>query len=234
MYFAQVTKNRIKYVCKLKKINANKMLLDCELGANAIQQINDTKGMASFSLAKIADYLGVSVDYLLGRTDVMTMQTSIEGDLYTMERERINCYRLLLGTEGLKYVKSQLSILIENYGFSKFARDLSVELFDVNNFLKNNYPYDSKVLAKLAIVFSTLKTNLKEMNFDLKNPDFLSNLNDIYTNYEPLKKEIDIIVGKTTDLKTIGYSSDNDEYLRLIADNEKSIPSIEGDETIII
>jgi hypothetical protein len=45
------------------------MLVDCELGANAIQQINDTKGMASFSLAKIADYLDCSVDYLLGRTD---------------------------------------------------------------------------------------------------------------------------------------------------------------------
>lgn len=45
------------------------MLSDCSLGANAIQQINDTKGMASFSLAKIADYLDVSVDYLLGRTD---------------------------------------------------------------------------------------------------------------------------------------------------------------------
>lgn len=45
------------------------MLVDCSLGVNAIRQINDTKGMASFSLAKIADYLDCSVDYLLGRTD---------------------------------------------------------------------------------------------------------------------------------------------------------------------
>ena len=70
MYFAQITKDRIKQLCKIKKINAKKMLIDCELGLNAIQQINDTKGMASFSLAKIADYLNCSVDYLLGRTDV--------------------------------------------------------------------------------------------------------------------------------------------------------------------
>lgn len=69
MYNAQTTKDRIKKICKDKKINANKMLIDCSLGANAIQQINDTKGMASFSLAKIADYLDCSVDYLLGRTD---------------------------------------------------------------------------------------------------------------------------------------------------------------------
>lgn len=69
MYIAQTTKNRIKQICKDKKLNAKQMLLDCSLGANAIQQINDTKGMASFSLAKIADYLDCSVDYLLGRTD---------------------------------------------------------------------------------------------------------------------------------------------------------------------
>lgn len=69
MYIAQTTKERIKLMCKNKKINAKQMLIECSLGANAIQQINDTKGMASFSLAKIADYLDCSVDYLLGRTD---------------------------------------------------------------------------------------------------------------------------------------------------------------------
>lgn len=69
MYSAQNAKDRIRSICKKKNINAHQMLLDCKLGTNAIQQINDTKGMASFSLAKIADYLDVSVDYLLGRTD---------------------------------------------------------------------------------------------------------------------------------------------------------------------
>ncbi len=69
MYTAQVTKDRIREICKTKKINAKNMLESCGLGFNAIQQITDAKGMASFSLAKIADYLGCSVDYLLGRTD---------------------------------------------------------------------------------------------------------------------------------------------------------------------
>ena len=69
MYNAQCTKDRIKNICKVKKVNMEQMLVDCSLGVNAIRQINDTKGMASFSLAKIADYLDCSVDYLLGRTD---------------------------------------------------------------------------------------------------------------------------------------------------------------------
>lgn len=70
MYDAQTTKDRIKALCKSKKINMEDMLSDCNLGVNAIRQINDTKGMASFSLAYIADYLDCSVDYLLGRTDI--------------------------------------------------------------------------------------------------------------------------------------------------------------------
>lgn len=69
MYIAQNTKDRIKSLCKIKKISMETMLIDCSLGVNAIRQINDTKGMASFSLARIADYLDCSVDYLLGRTD---------------------------------------------------------------------------------------------------------------------------------------------------------------------
>lgn len=69
MYTAQITKERIKFMCKNKKINMEQVLTECSLGVNAIRQINDAKGMASFSLAKIADYLDCSVDYLLGRTD---------------------------------------------------------------------------------------------------------------------------------------------------------------------
>lgn len=69
MYIAQTTKERIKKLCKNKKINMEQMLKECNLGVNAIRQINDNKGMASFSLAKIADYLDCSTDYLLGRTD---------------------------------------------------------------------------------------------------------------------------------------------------------------------
>lgn len=69
MYIAQTVKDRIKFLCKRKKIDMETMLVECSLGVNSIRQITDTKGMASFSLAKIADYLNCSVDYLLGRTD---------------------------------------------------------------------------------------------------------------------------------------------------------------------
>lgn len=69
MYSAQETKSRIKRLCQAKKVSMETLLGECELGLNAIRQINDKKGMASYSLARIADYLGCSVDYLLARTD---------------------------------------------------------------------------------------------------------------------------------------------------------------------
>lgn len=69
MYNAQELVQRIKNRSKQQNVLIRDMLLACDLNINAISQINDKKGMASFSLAKIADYLDCSVDYLLGRTD---------------------------------------------------------------------------------------------------------------------------------------------------------------------
>ena len=36
--------------------------------------MSDKKGISSFSLAKIADYLDVSIDYLLGRTCISEIE----------------------------------------------------------------------------------------------------------------------------------------------------------------
>lgn len=69
MYNSQDLVNRIKEQAKKRNILIRDMLTSCSLSINAISQISDKKGLSSFSLAKIADYLDCSVDYLLGRTD---------------------------------------------------------------------------------------------------------------------------------------------------------------------
>ncbi len=66
---SQILKERIRSSCKNQGKEVTAMLVDLSLGINAVNQINEKKGMGAFSLAKIADYLGVSVDYLLGRTE---------------------------------------------------------------------------------------------------------------------------------------------------------------------
>ena len=59
----------IKLRAKEKKIVIKNMLLECELGSNTMSALYHGKSIAFDSLAKIADYLDCSVDYLLGRTD---------------------------------------------------------------------------------------------------------------------------------------------------------------------
>lgn len=69
MYSAQTLVDSIKRQAKTKNILIRDLLAECDLNINALSQISDKKGISSFSLARIADYLGCSVDYLLGRTD---------------------------------------------------------------------------------------------------------------------------------------------------------------------
>lgn len=70
MYTAQITIDRIQAIVKSRGLVQKNMLADCGLNENTLKRMTDNRGMSSFSLAKIADYLDVSVDYLLGRTDV--------------------------------------------------------------------------------------------------------------------------------------------------------------------
>lgn len=79
--------NRIKQLCKSVGVSEDKLLTDCQLGVNAIRQINDKKGMSSFSLARIADYLNCSVDYLLGRTERPDEVLSDSGSLEDCQQQ---------------------------------------------------------------------------------------------------------------------------------------------------
>lgn len=71
--------NTIKEITKSKKITIGKMLSDCELGVNTLSSMQSGGYFPRLeAISKIADYLGVSVDYLLGRTEnpnISVMQT---------------------------------------------------------------------------------------------------------------------------------------------------------------
>ena len=59
----------IKSRAKEKNISLKTMLSDLSLGSNTMSNMRHDRMIAADSLARIADYLGCSVDYLLGRTD---------------------------------------------------------------------------------------------------------------------------------------------------------------------
>ena len=69
MYTSHNLATKIKETAKNKNIVIKQMLIDCQLGSNTMSALYHGKSIAFDSLAKIADYLDCSVDYLLGRTD---------------------------------------------------------------------------------------------------------------------------------------------------------------------
>ena len=69
MYESHNIATNIKTVAKAHKVVIKDMLSELGLGSNTMSAMYHGKMLASDSLARIADYLGCSVDYLLGRTD---------------------------------------------------------------------------------------------------------------------------------------------------------------------
>lgn len=141
MYSAQITKDRIKTLCKQRKVDMKTMLSDCSLGINAIRQINDSKGMSSVSLAKIADYLGCSVDYLLGRTGTTSITNT--GD--------VNGNNNILGQVNGSVAISGNN---ENTGLSELEREM----------LKVFKPLDTKKRMELIQLAYSIAENKGEKN----------------------------------------------------------------------
>ena len=92
MYNAQLTISRIQSIIKKRGLTQKEVLSRCDINENTLKRMTDNKGMSSFYLAKIADYLNCSVDYLLGRTDNpnVTADTYINGDNNNNGTQAIN------------------------------------------------------------------------------------------------------------------------------------------------
>ena len=70
MYDVTITVTRIKAVAKEKDVNVTSMLEELGMNKNTLNSMtNRGSWLSADRLAKIADYLHTSVDYLLGRSD---------------------------------------------------------------------------------------------------------------------------------------------------------------------
>lgn len=70
MYNSQDIAIAIKNLAKVKGLTIRQLLLDCNLSINTLSSMQSGGYYPRLeAIAKIADYLDCSVDYLLGRTD---------------------------------------------------------------------------------------------------------------------------------------------------------------------
>lgn len=74
---------RIQELCKKKGVSGSRMCLDVGLSKSTLSDIKNgrKKGVSTATAQKIAAYLDVSVDYLLGEEDIKKEQTTEIGDL---------------------------------------------------------------------------------------------------------------------------------------------------------
>lgn len=125
MYNSQEIAKRIKQMAKSKKISLKTLLSECELGINTISQMSKGNDMLSKNLAKIADYLDCSVDYLLGRSDKQEREFPIKavdnGNVpnYIMTTNKSETILLIeyrsLNAQGQEYIMQTMDMVKDRY-----------------------------------------------------------------------------------------------------------------------
>lgn len=73
MYNLEIIEQRIVYIAKKLGLSKNKLLMNANMGKNLFYNMKRGTIPSVEKIHIIADYLNVSVDYLLGRTDNPTV-----------------------------------------------------------------------------------------------------------------------------------------------------------------
>ena len=81
MYSTQETAAKIKEIAKQKNVTIKKMLSDCDLNINYISGMTKGKRPTMKNLEKIALYLDVTPDELLGVTSLTEKSTAAQDEM---------------------------------------------------------------------------------------------------------------------------------------------------------
>ena len=73
MYNLEIIEQRIVYIAKKLGLSKNKLLMNANMGKNLFDNMKRGTIPSVEKIHKIADYLNLSVDYLLGITDNPTV-----------------------------------------------------------------------------------------------------------------------------------------------------------------
>lgn len=157
MYNSQDVATKIKELSKSKNITVKQLLEDVGLGFNTMSHMRTSMPKAD-NLAKIADYLDVSVDYLLGRTDNFhsSDKEQSENNLSSDEQKLIDIYNSLSDDD---------KILLMAYGL-QLQRNMPI-LNVVNKPTKQDTEEELRVVAR-GEGLTTIKANASDIDDDIK------------------------------------------------------------------
>lgn len=72
--------DRIKFLCERSEISISKLESDLGFGSSSIKKWEKTSSPSIDKIIKVANYFDVSIDYLIGRTDIESPVSEILGD----------------------------------------------------------------------------------------------------------------------------------------------------------
>lgn len=113
MYISNNVANKIKFLAKEQGISMKKLLADIGLGFNTMSNMKTSMPKAD-TLAKIADYLGCSIDYLMGRNN--DISASMLYNAYKSHPEHQAAINTLLGIRGFSTVPAEDTYKIAAFG----------------------------------------------------------------------------------------------------------------------
>lgn len=122
----QEVAERIKTVAKANNTSIKTLLSDCSLGKNTVDKIANGTNIGFQSLEIIADYLGVSVDYLLGRTREQIREELLTGKNKKSAPNEGNTYDL----SEIKKLDAEWDALL-----NELSDESLVQLRDYTNYL---------------------------------------------------------------------------------------------------
>lgn len=131
MYTSQDLAIRIKAIAKERNTVIKDMLAELSLGSNTMSALYHGKSIAFDSLAKIADYLDCSVDYLLGRVDTPNGTYSINNHNTTVNGTQANVINNNTAPEKPDNITEQF--------FEKFETLSFEEKVDTMQYVNKNY-----------------------------------------------------------------------------------------------
>lgn len=97
----QIIANRIKTQAKQKNISVKDILSFYAIDKNLLNKLSKGKDTSTQNIYKIADYLHVSVDYLLGRTDIPTSTYSINNKNTTINGTQANVINNTVASDNI-------------------------------------------------------------------------------------------------------------------------------------
>lgn len=111
------TFEKIKMLAKKQGISLQKIAEDLGFSTNYLYSLKNKKAPSAEHIAKIADYFGVSTDYLLGRTEKPNHASSDQVDKTTRinVEEISNSVMLFSGRELTEEKKKIIQSIIEAY-----------------------------------------------------------------------------------------------------------------------